>query len=121
MIATMRLMAVIALALVMAACGRSGDGVPFHDVAQAAARQSDRVQVQELAEWLIEGRQDFALIDVRSGSDFDKGHIGDARNLPLAELVTEASKARCSETCRLSPSSSSAEISGFRMRACQAL
>ena len=93
MISSMRLLAVVALAVITVACGRSGDGVPFHDVAQAAARQADRVQVEELAEWLIEERQDFVLIDVRPASDFDNGQIGDARNLPIAELVTDASMA----------------------------
>jgi len=93
MISAMRILAIIGVALVMGACGRAGDGVSFHDVAQAAARQSDRVQVEELAEWLIEERQDFALIDVRSARDFEKGHIRDARNLPIAELVTDTTLA----------------------------
>ncbi len=93
MISTMRLVAVLGLVFVAAGCGRSGGGTSFHDVAQAAARQSDRVQVEQLAEWLIEDRQDFVLIDVRAGADFDKGHIGDARNLPIAELVTETAMA----------------------------
>lgn len=58
------------------------------DIAQAAARQSDRVSVEELAEWLIADRKDFLLIDVRSTNDFEKGQIGDAQNVPLAKLVT---------------------------------
>ena len=88
MISFSRILTVIAAALVMAACGRAGDKVSFHDVAQAAARQSDRVSVEELAEWLIEERRDFVLIDVRSPGDFEKGQIGDARNVPIAELMS---------------------------------
>jgi rhodanese-related sulfurtransferase len=76
--------------LVLAGCG-AGDTAheaSLIDVAQAAARQDDRVNVVDLAGWLVEGRQDFALVDVRAAADYDKGHIGEAQNIPIAELVT---------------------------------
>ncbi len=74
----------------LAACSNdTGRPATLVEVAQAAARQSDRVQVEQLAEWLVEERQDFVLVDVRVPSDYDKGHIGDARNVSIAELVTE--------------------------------
>ncbi|CAN0604812.1 unnamed protein product, partial [Ectocarpus sp. 12 AP-2014] len=59
------------------------------DVAQAAARGSDRVGAEELADWLVQGRADFALIDVRPPADFENGAIGEARNLSIAELLSE--------------------------------
>ena len=77
--------------LLLAGCGGSsapGNQASLVDVAQAAARQSDRVGVNDLASWLIEERQDFVLIDVRSSADFEKGAIGEARNIPIAELVS---------------------------------
>ena len=58
------------------------------DVAQAAARQDDRESVEDLADWLIEGRGDFKLIDVRAPEDFENGSIGDAENIPIAQLVS---------------------------------
>jgi rhodanese-related sulfurtransferase len=67
--------------------------VSFVDVAQAAARQEDRVSVEQLAAWLIEDRQDFTLVDVRSPADYEKGQIGDAQNIPIAELATGATLA----------------------------
>lgn len=74
----------------VAACGPSTKSdVSFTAVAQAAARQDDRVSAHDLATWLIEGRGDFELIDVRMPADFEKGHIGDAQSIPLAELVTD--------------------------------
>jgi len=87
--------AIAALFLVgLAACSNeTGSSAALVDVAQAAARQSDRVQVEQLAEWLIEERQDFVLVDVRAPSDYDKGHIGEARNLSIAELVTDSAMA----------------------------
>jgi len=82
----------IAVAALLAACGQPpepGTGVSFTDVAQSAARQEDRVSVEQLAEWLIEERQDFVLIDVRPQEDYAKGSIKDSRNIPLAELVAD--------------------------------
>lgn len=87
-----RLLLAIPLILLVAACdGGSESRTSLIDVAQAAARQTDRVAVEDLAGWLIEERRDFVLIDVRSPDDFGKGAIGDARNVPIAELVGEAS------------------------------
>ena len=84
----------ISTSALLAACGGSSapdNQVSLTDVAQAAARQEDRVSVEQLAAWLVEEKQDFVLIDVRSSLDFEKGQIGDAQNIPLAELVTAAS------------------------------
>jgi rhodanese-related sulfurtransferase len=82
----------IMIAATVAACGQPpepGTRVSFMDVAQSAARQEDRVSVEQLAEWLIEERKDFVLIDVRSQEEYAQGKIHEARNIPLAELVTD--------------------------------
>lgn len=74
-----------------AACSPAAkQDVSLTDVAQAAARQDDRVSAHELATWLIEGKGDFKLIDVRMPADFEKGSIDTAENIPLAELVSDA-------------------------------
>jgi rhodanese-related sulfurtransferase len=71
------------------ACGPSNESeVSLADVAQAAARKDDRVSVEDVASWLIEGRGDFKLVDVRSPEDFESGKIGDAENIPITQLVT---------------------------------
>ncbi|MGB5720159.1 MAG: rhodanese-like domain-containing protein [Woeseiaceae bacterium] len=73
----------------MAACSPSDTSeTSLADVAHAAARQDDRVSVEELAGWLIEGRGDFILIDVRGAEDFDEGRIAEAENIPLTQLVS---------------------------------
>lgn len=92
MIRYARFLTLFVVALMAAGCSQSREhehGASFLDVAQAAARQSDRVSAEELAGWLIEGRADFMLVDVRSPDEFGQGQIGDARNIPLVELVTE--------------------------------
>jgi rhodanese-related sulfurtransferase len=72
----------------VAACGPSNDAqVSLAEVAQAAARQDDRMSVEDLATALIEQRGDFKLIDVRMPEEFENGSIADAVNIPIAQLV----------------------------------
>jgi rhodanese-related sulfurtransferase len=81
----------VAVAAMLTACGQPQDAgarATYIDVAQSAVREEDRVSVEQLAEWLIEERRDFVLIDVRSQDDYAKGSIHEARNVPLVELVT---------------------------------
>ena len=74
----------------VAACGPAEKAdVSLVDVARAAAQQDDRVSVEDLAHWLIEGRGEFELIDVRVPDEFESGSIGDARNIPIAQLVSD--------------------------------
>lgn len=89
------LFTLLTTAVLLTACGgpSSSNQASLVDVAQAAARASDRVSVEDLAGWLIEERQDFVLIDIRPAAEYEKGHIGEARNIPLAQLVTDESLA----------------------------
>ncbi len=74
----------------IAACGASNESeFSLTDIAQAAARQDDRESVEDLASWLIEGRGDFKLIDVRTPEDFASGSIADAENIPIAQIVSQ--------------------------------
>jgi len=72
------------------ACGQSNKSeVSLADIAQAAARQDDRASVEELAGWIVAGRGDFKLIDVRTPDDFDSGRIEDAENIPIAQIASQ--------------------------------
>lgn len=85
-----RILSTLPVIVLLAACGGATESrTSLVDVAQAAARQTDRVNVEDLASWIIEGRQDFVLVDVRPGDDFARGHIADAQNIPIAELLGE--------------------------------
>jgi rhodanese-related sulfurtransferase len=73
----------------VAACGPAAQtDVSLAAVAQAAARQDDRVSAHELATWLIQGKGDFKIIDVRMPEEFEAGSIENAENIPLARLVS---------------------------------
>ena len=74
--------------------GAGGIGDPnlqaqaFMTLVQAIVRNEDRVEADELATWIVEGKEDFVLVDIRAESEFSVGHIKTARHIPIAELVT---------------------------------
>ena len=51
------------------------------------------MNVHELATWLIEGRGDFTLVDVRMPDEYASGAIDEARNIPIAQLTAPESLA----------------------------
>jgi len=61
--------------------------IDTRDLALRAATGADTVQPAQVADWIIQGRNDFALIDLRSPKDFAAYHIPTAQNLPLASLT----------------------------------
>ena len=94
---TRQLTPVRTFALVLAGLGliAAFAGNPYRgSVAQVDTRQlaldagtkADHVTVAELADWLVEGRNDFQLIDVREPAEFAAYHIPGALNVPLATL-----------------------------------
>jgi len=88
----------LAAGLLLNACGdddrqdASATAGQVEQIARVVAQKEDRVAVDDLARWIIEGRQDFVLIDVRSADDFAAGHIDSAENIPLTELVSTQRK-----------------------------
>lgn len=52
-----------------------------------------RVAPIELADWIIQGRGDYRLIDLRTEAEFGRAHIPTAENVPV-ERLTDAAIAR---------------------------
>lgn len=73
----------------------------LQQVAQGVARGADRVSVGELSHWIVAGRKDFVLLDIRTPYAYAAGHIEGAQSVPLAELVTEARLAALPAALRL--------------------
>ncbi len=46
-----------------------------------------KVKVADLADWLIKGRFDYRLIDIRTEDDFEKYRIPSSENISVAELL----------------------------------
>jgi rhodanese-related sulfurtransferase len=60
------------------------------DTAELAAMvegEVDHVTPDALASWILEGRQDYRLIDLRPQADFDAYHVPTAERLSIPELV----------------------------------
>jgi len=53
-------------------------------------RKEDHVAPSELAAWIIEGRADYRLVDIRDPQPFAEYHIPTAENVPLATVADGA-------------------------------
>lgn len=56
------------------------------ELALIVQEKLDHVSPEELAGWIIEGRGDYRLIDVREAADYAEYHIPTAENVSLAAL-----------------------------------
>ena len=60
------------------------------DLLTAVERRDDHVTPQELASWIVEGRSDYRLVDVRDAKAYAEYHIPTAENVPLATVADGA-------------------------------
>jgi hypothetical protein len=85
------------LALALGALAVFANVAPGHTVKVNAkelltgiARAEDHVAPAELAAWIIEGRADYRLVDIRDEKAFAGYHIPTAENVPLATVLDGA-------------------------------
>ncbi|MCE9579855.1 MAG: rhodanese-like domain-containing protein [Deltaproteobacteria bacterium] len=83
-----------ALALVLGGAALGASVVPRRtatvdakELLTRVERQEDHVTPAELATWIIEGRADYRLIDIRDERAFAAYHIPTAENVPLAQIA----------------------------------
>jgi len=78
------------LGLIAAFAGSPYKGTRVHsgatDLAGIVQREVDHVNPTDLADWIVKGRSDYRLIDLRTQAEFDQYHIPSAENVPLAAL-----------------------------------
>jgi hypothetical protein len=86
-----------ALALALGALAVFANVAPGHTVRLDATelltsveRQEDHVTPAELAAWIIEGRADYRLVDIRDAKAYGQYHIPGAENVPLATVLDGA-------------------------------
>ena len=86
-----------ALALALGGLAVFANVAPGHTVTVNAkelltgvARAEDHVTPAELAAWIIEGRTDYRLVDIRDEKAFADYHIPTAENVPLATVADGA-------------------------------
>jgi hypothetical protein len=57
------------------------------ELARLVQTETDHVSVEELADWIIQGKSDFRLIDLRSDAEFARYHIPGAENILITGLL----------------------------------
>lgn len=57
------------------------------ELAAVVEGEVDHVTVEELADWIIQGRNDYRLLDVRANEAYAKYHIPTAESVQLTELA----------------------------------
>jgi rhodanese-related sulfurtransferase len=70
-------------------------------VLQTIQAKQDHVDAPELAKWLVGGRKDFTLIDLRQPWEFDDYHIPGAINVPMDHLTGPLGKATLPQDKRI--------------------
>ncbi len=60
--------------------------VDAKELALIVEKQVDHVSVDELADWIIQGRADYRLIDLRSEAEYNQYHIPTAERISLPDL-----------------------------------
>jgi len=61
--------------------------VNAQELARTIFDSGDRINPQTVSQWIVEGNEEFMLIDVRSAEEFQQGFINNAVNIPLVELM----------------------------------
>ncbi len=80
---------VLAVAASMAHGGGAGP-VDSAAIMQGIIEEKDHVTPVELAQWIIEKRTDYQLIDLRQPWQYDDYHIPTAVNVPLSQFFQES-------------------------------
>lgn len=70
--------AAVLLVASVAVAALSFRGEPKRKLRFGVSQRARTVTPTELASWIIEGRRDFAVIDLRDQDEFKKGHVRDA-------------------------------------------
>ncbi len=86
-----RKLAVVAAALAaLAVFGNPHRGhvvtLDAQELAAIVEREVDHVTVDELADWIIQGRSDYRLIDLRESGSYAEYHIPTSENVPISGL-----------------------------------
>ncbi len=59
------------------------------ELALVVGTEADHVEAPALAAWVIEGRADYRLVDLRSQAEFEQYHIPTAQSIPM-NVLTDA-------------------------------
>jgi rhodanese-related sulfurtransferase len=61
--------------------------IDTRELAAIVESESDHVTPAQLADWILAGRQDYRLIDLRSDGEYAAYHIPNAERIPITDLL----------------------------------
>ncbi|HNY92784.1 MAG TPA: rhodanese-like domain-containing protein [bacterium] len=67
--------------------GNAKTEIDAKELALIVDKQVDHIAAEELADWIIQNRADYRLVDLRTEEEFTTYHIPTAENIPLAGLI----------------------------------
>ncbi|BDQ02007.1 rhodanese-like domain-containing protein [Ignavibacterium sp.] len=60
--------------------------VNVKDIALSTVKESDKINPTDLADWIIQGKADYVLVDLRTPDKYAEYTLPEAENIPLVEL-----------------------------------
>ncbi len=60
--------------------------VNVKDIALSTVKESDKINPSDLADWIIQGKADYVLVDLRTPDKYAEYTLPEAENIPLVEL-----------------------------------
>ncbi|AFH49366.1 Rhodanese domain protein [Ignavibacterium album JCM 16511] len=60
--------------------------VNVKDIALSTVKNSDKINPNDLADWIIQGKADYIIVDLRSPDKYAEYTLPEAENIPLVEL-----------------------------------
>ena len=76
-------------ALVSFTKSNNNSDLDLQQLASLVENEKDHIDATELADWIMQKRSDYILIDTRSKSDYNEYHIPTAQNILLQKLINE--------------------------------
>jgi len=70
---------------------RTPDYVQAAEIAEMIDARAAYIPAEEVAKWVIDGRPDVVLVDIRTPAEYEKYHINGAVNVPLNALFDSES------------------------------
>jgi len=66
---------------------KSTTRINVKELATISIRENNSIDANELADWIIKGKYDFRLVDLRSNAEYEKYNIPGSENIPIRDLI----------------------------------
>ncbi len=74
-------------AIIGSPCNTTKSAVNLKELSMLAKKDIKEIKVHDLAKWIIEGKMDYRLIDLRDESKYNEYNIPSSENIPVESLL----------------------------------